>query len=100
MPQITVTMNLTPERAKQFLEALAQDDSFREALAKDPIAAFRHYEYDIQIEGLGAEDFSGYLPPKRHVEDALRNVQEGNEFGKPGTADPFGFWPMAVLLAT
>jgi hypothetical protein len=102
MAEITVRMQLSPERAVEFLTRLARDEGFREALATRPQSVLEEYNISIQSsdESFG---FATSLPPKHVVEEALVNYKAANQFApdpSPGYDPPLGFWPFLAFLAT
>lgn len=101
MPEIVVTINLEQDEALKFVTDLARDDSFREQLATNPLEALASRK--ITISSSEEIKFSGILPPKHVVEEALVNIEEASEFASgdgSSRTDPFGFWAFLAFIST
>jgi putative modified peptide len=69
----SISIDLTPDQADEFLEHLATDDVFRRDLEADPSSALRKYGINVQ----GADLISGLkkAPDKSAIESLRDSVQ-------------------------
>ena len=78
-----ITVNATLVQANDFMEKLAEDDTFRDRLAADPKGVLAEYGVDFTP----ADDVPEHvtLPPKEEVQGLRRDMGLPNE---SGTANP------------
>jgi hypothetical protein len=90
---VKVTLGLDSARAKEFLDKLAHDDSFRRELADNPDAVLRRYDITIDTPHQRAVK----IPPKglmKQIYDDMFNPPPN-----PPWFGPKGFGIIGVALA-
>lgn len=84
---IEIRISMGPEQCLEFLERLAHDDDFRTEFAKDAGGVLSRYGIDVSPEGIPDRV---QAPPKKEVEEVLREVEKRDKFGKT-TAQTHGY---------
>jgi hypothetical protein len=76
---VQITMSITPDEARDFLERLASDDEFRERLEASPREVLSEYHIVVPQEAIPDPLI---LPPKEEVESVVAEIDERDELRK------------------
>lgn len=92
-----VHISLTPEQAREFVQALAEDDEFRDRLSEQPLETLADYGIQIPQEMIPSEIV---LPSKDEAREALNSIDQGQELRLQPTGFLLSFlaWPFLILL--
>jgi|SRR5580765_3989597 len=74
---VAIYMDVTPERAREFVTKLAHDDGFRERVEADPREVLA--EYDVRIEHGAVPKKPIVLPSREQLEEVLEQMKDGEE---------------------